>query len=185
VRACLVLVSADNLGFNVLFGFCESFTATRFCRFCTCTRNEADTCYQKSQLKLRDRNSYDPAVQAAAKPDQDWQVTDVKGTCILNKLKYRHVTSNFVVDAMHDILEGEDPFEMSLILNGLAKDNALQLSVATVNSALTFFDYSLADKNSRPPTLSSFNAIRMSSTEIWCFLTNLPFLTGHLVQRQQ
>jgi hypothetical protein len=31
VRAALVMISADNLGFNSLFGFSESFTATRYC----------------------------------------------------------------------------------------------------------------------------------------------------------
>jgi hypothetical protein len=69
-------------------------------------------------------------------------------------------------------------------LNGFAKDKAVQLSVATVNSALTFFDYSLADKNSRPTTLSSLDAILMSATEIWCFLRNLPLLISPQVPRQ-
>jgi hypothetical protein len=42
VRAALVLVSADNLGINSLFGFSEGFTAKKFCRFSECTREESD-----------------------------------------------------------------------------------------------------------------------------------------------
>lgn len=52
VKACLVLMSADNLGFSALFGFCESFTATRFCHFCTISRDEANCCFRESHLKL-------------------------------------------------------------------------------------------------------------------------------------
>jgi len=185
VRATVVLVSANYLGFNALFGFCESFTATRFCRFCNCSRNEANCCFRESQLKLRDRQSYNLAVQSASKPDYEWQMTGVKKGCILNKLKYWHVTTNYVVDIMHDVLEGVAPFELSLILKGMAKDKSVMLSVETVNSALTFFDYSIADKNSRPPTLSSFDTLQTSATEMWCFLWNLPLLIGHRVPRQQ
>ena len=47
VKAALVLFSADNLGFNSLFGFTERFTATRFCRFCECTREETDRFFQR------------------------------------------------------------------------------------------------------------------------------------------
>jgi len=137
----------------------------------------------ESQLKLRDRQSYNLAVQSASKPDYEWQMTGVKKGCILNKLKYWHVTKHYVVDIMHDVLEGVAPFELSLILKGMAKDKSVMLSVETVNSALTFFEYSIADKNSRPPSLSSFDTLWMSATEMWCFLWNL--LIGHRVPRQQ
>jgi len=78
VRAAFVFMSADNFGFNSLFGFCESFSATRFCRFCECTRAEADHVFTKCRLKLRSRKSYDEAVSQVATPLYDVQLTGVK-----------------------------------------------------------------------------------------------------------
>lgn len=62
VRAALVLFFAINLGFNSLFGFFESFTASKFCRFCECTRAEADATFVEFKLKLRTKQSCDTAV---------------------------------------------------------------------------------------------------------------------------
>ena len=185
VRACMVLLSADNLGFNTLFGFSESFSATRYCRFCDCTRDDANCFLTESELKLRDKRSYNGAVELAKNPNYDWMMTGIKKGCPFNVLRYWHVTENFVVDVMHDVLEGIAHFELSLILNALAKDKSVGLSIDHVNSALTFFDYSLADKNSRPPTLSSFDTIRMSASEMWCFLRNITLLIGHRIPREQ
>jgi hypothetical protein len=185
VRACLVFISADNLGYNSLFGFCESFAATKFCRFCECNREEANSLFAESQLKLRSRDSYNTAVSRVGSASYDQQMTGIKRGCLLNNLQYWHVTENFAVDVMHDILEGIAGFELALILNGIAADKECQLSLEKLNSAITCFNYSLADRNSRPPTLSSLNAIRMSASEMWCFLRNLPLLIGSLIPREQ
>ena len=122
VRACLVFISADNLGFHSLFGFCETFSATRFCRFCECTREEADTLFSESQLRLRSKRSYDEAVSLVGTPQYNVQLTGIKRGCPFNVLHYWHVTENFVVDVMHDILEGIAPFELSLIFDKLLHD---------------------------------------------------------------
>jgi hypothetical protein len=185
VHACMVLFSADNLGFNSLFGFTESFTATRYCRFCETTKDEACYCFKESELRLRTKSSHNQAVQLLNNPNYDVMTTGIKKDCPFNALRYWHVTENFVVDAMHDILEGIAPFELSLVLNALAKDKSVGLTVDQLNSALTYFDYSLADKNSRPPTITSFDAIRMSASEMWCLLRNITFLIGHHVPREQ
>ena len=51
------------------------------------------------------------------------------------------MTENFVVDVMHDVLEGIAHFELSLILNALANDKSVGLTLNHVNSTLTYFDY--------------------------------------------
>lgn len=43
VRAALAIFSADNLGYHSLFGFLESFSANKFCRFCEATKEDAQT----------------------------------------------------------------------------------------------------------------------------------------------
>jgi hypothetical protein len=185
VRACLVFLSADNLGYNSLFGFGESFAATRFCRFCECNREEASSMFRESQMKLRNQESYSNAVRRVRSASYDQQMTGIKKGCPLNKLQYWHVTQNFAVDVMHDILEEIAGVELSLILNGIAADKQCIISLEKLNSAISCFHYSLTDKNSRPPTLSFFNSIKMSASEMWCFLRNLPLLIGSLIPREQ
>jgi hypothetical protein len=63
----------------------------------------------------------------------------IRKGCIFDDLKYWHVTTNYAVDVMYDVLEGVSPFKLSLILNGLDKEKSVMLSAETVNSVLTFF----------------------------------------------
>jgi hypothetical protein len=48
VRAALAIFSADNLGYHSLFGFLESFSANKFCRFCEAAKEDAQTYEQFS-----------------------------------------------------------------------------------------------------------------------------------------
>lgn len=183
VRACLVLVSADNLGYNSLFGFVESFSARKFCRFCETTRDTAETCYYENQFQLRSRQSYNAAVAEVGSSDYSVTETGIKRGCILNQLAHYHVIDNMCVDIMHDILEGVAPHELSLILEALRIEKFI--TVDQLNSAIIGFDYSSADINSRPPDLSSFTSLKMSASEMWCFLRNLPRFIGHLIPRDE
>jgi len=158
IRASVVFVSADNLGFNYdlycvewgvklyslthsLFEFFESFSATKFCRFCECTRDEADTIFDETQLRLRTKNSYDAAAVHCGRPGYDARKTGIKRNCVLNDLTYFHVTENLVVDAMHDILEGIAPVELGLILVELSND---YLTLQDINRSLLSFNYSMS-----------------------------------------
>ena len=84
---------------------------------------------------------------------------------------------------MHDILEGVAPHELSMILTSLDTTNFIDLEKLYL--ACSDFDYSLADKNSQPPIISSFTSIRMSASEMWCFLRNLPVMIDRHIPREQ
>ena len=84
---------------------------------------------------------------------------------------------------MHDLLEGIAPVEVSLILDALQMENYITLE--DLYSALTFFNYSLADRTNRPPTLASLHSLKMSASEMWCFLRIITMLIGHHVPREQ
>lgn len=122
VRAALVLISADNLGYHSLFGFFESFTTKKFCRFCECSRESADRNFLESLFVLRNKTSYDAAVKAIGSANHNMKETGIKRGCILNQLKYFHVTGNHCVDGMHDLLEGIGSYEVSLVLEALVAD---------------------------------------------------------------
>lgn len=58
VRAAVVLISADNLGFNSLLGFAEGFTAKKFRRFCECMRDETESRYLETDFRMHTVESY-------------------------------------------------------------------------------------------------------------------------------
>lgn len=58
------------------------------------------------------------------------------------------------------------------------------INVSDVNNALKFFNLSLADKSSQPPMLTSFTSLKMTtSSEMLCFLHNLPLLIDRFIAR--
>ena len=46
-----------------------------------------------------------------------------------------------------------------------------------VNDAISHYNYSLADKNSKPPHVN-LNNIRIQAAEAWCLVRNLPLMIG-------
>jgi hypothetical protein len=138
VRAALVLVSADNLGINSLFGFTEGFTARKFCRFCEGSREEAEHKYMENDFILHTRASYDNAVQKIGDATYDQRMTRIKRSCTLNELENFHVIQNYSVDAMHDFLEGVVPLELSLLLVELG--NTGYILVEKMNLAISSFN---------------------------------------------
>ena len=90
--------------------------------------------------------------------------------------------NNYSVDVMHDFLAGIVPLEFSLVLAELSTSGLFTLD--SLNLAISFLNYGLADRNSRPPTVSSLHSLRMSASEIWCFLRNLLLMIGHCIPRE-
>jgi hypothetical protein len=181
VRAAVVLISADNLGFNSLLGFSEGFSAKKFCRFCDCIRDETDTHYVEADCSIRTVGSYNASVACIHDQSYDPRARGIQRGCILNQLQYFHPMQNYLIHVMHDFLEGVVPFELGLILTELNMNEFITLDSS--NLAISFFNYSLADRNSRPPSLSSVHSLKMSASDMWCFVRNLPLMIGHKIPR--
>ena len=184
VRGILSLFSADNLGLHSLFGYLESFAATKFCHICECTKDTAQDFFLEKCFVLRTRESYNDSVQQAIDdPAYNPSLTGIKRGCCLNELQYFHVAENYGVDAMHDILEGVVPFELALVLESLVA--AKYFSLDELNAAIQFFDYSNSDRNSKPSTLSSFTSIHLNAAEAMCLIRNLPLMIGSKIPREE
>ena len=181
VRASLALFSADNLGFHSLFGFLESFSARKFCRMCETTKEDSQVKYYESDFVMRTRESYDAAVAQIGQPNYKESETGIKNGCILNDLKSFHVMENYVLDAMHDILEGVAPVEIGAILDTLC--DAGYFSLSEFNLLVRAFDFCPEDENSSPNTFATLSTLKMSASECWCLMRNLPCIVGHKVPR--
>jgi hypothetical protein len=116
-----VLFSADNLGFHSIFGFLGSFSARKFCRLCEVTKADTNK-FVESQFEMRPAKSYDDSVALLQSTHYNSSLTGIKSECILNEIPAFDVMSNYVVDAMHDLLERTVPYELQLILPQLVKE---------------------------------------------------------------
>jgi hypothetical protein len=123
----VVAFSADNLGANALFGFLESFSARKFCRFCEATKETVQCCFNEKDFVLRTKDSYNDVMSKLSDQKYNSGLTGIKGTCCLHELEYFHI-KNWAPDILHDLLEGVRPLECSLLLLQLEKQKVISLS---------------------------------------------------------
>lgn len=60
---------------------------------------------------------------------------------------------------------------------------ASYLTVDALNACIESFDYSSADRNSKPSTFTSLASIHMNAAEALCFIRNLPLIVGCKIPR--
>lgn len=109
--------------------------------------------------------------------------------CSLHNLKYFHLTNNFGLDTMHDLLEGVVPFEIKCVLRYLiiSKD---YLTMESLNSKITSFQYGYNDRKNKPKanlTLidlknTKSHKLKSSSSQTLCFLRVLPFILEDFIK---
>jgi hypothetical protein len=173
VHGVLILVSADNLGAHSLFGFLESFSAKKFSRLCKVVKGES--AYLEKDLVMRTPASYNAAIEMMKYDGYNPSETGIKGSCILNELSAFHLTTNYALDAMHDLLEGIVPFELQCVLPVVLKKGFF--SDVQLQSLIVNFNYGTADQNSKPSFTTSSN-MRIKAAEAWCLLHCLPVILG-------
>ncbi|XP_047123578.1 uncharacterized protein LOC124806573 [Hydra vulgaris] len=182
IHAIIVIFSADNLGAHSLFGFMESFRATYFCRFCKCTQTELQETFRSIAFEKRTIADYNRCIVESQPTDYDPSKTGIKHGCSFNCLNWFHCVEQSAVDCMHDLLEGVVPLEICLVLRTLTEKKII--SILDINNAINNFNYSLADKNSKPPEINLQN-IRIQAAESWCLIRNLPLMIGKYIPDEE
>ncbi|CAH0546898.1 unnamed protein product [Brassicogethes aeneus] len=170
----LGLCLGDNLGLNSMFGFVESFSANYFCRLCMIPKSESKVQCQKDKNKLRNRINYQNQLTL-----NDPCLTGIKENSIWNTVSSFHVTENFCVDIMHDILEGVCIFDTALILNYFIYDLKI-FTLNALNSKIESFDY--GSETNIPPKIREDDlkkkSIKMSASEMLTFISLLNLMIG-------
>ncbi|KAB0805319.1 hypothetical protein PPYR_02289 [Photinus pyralis] len=106
----------------------------------------------------------------------DVSQTGIKEMCVFNAIPSFRAADNISVDIMHDIFEGICHVELCQILNCFVYDKKY-FTLSILNNRKANFQYHRSDyvKN-----LNS-NKLKMSASEMQCFLHHLPLLVGELV----
>lgn len=112
----LALLLDDNLGLHSMTGFIESFNSRYPCRFCKCTKRETEIDYEQNVALLRSEEDYEKDIMI-----DNSAFTGIKELCVFNEINSYHITSNYTVDIMHDVLEGVCHYDILLILNHFDK----------------------------------------------------------------
>lgn len=149
VKLIPIVVLGDNLGVNQMLGFVESFSANYFCRICK--SGKLETSYQTVQNDetLRNVQNYENDILI-----NDVKQTGIKENSIFNSLLGFHVTENYSVDIMHDILEGIAHYDIIRLLRiYLFEKNLFSLDI--LNKRILSFDYGILNKKNKPPQITS------------------------------
>ena len=105
----------------------------------------------------------------------------LKRNSTLNSVKFFHVSHNFSLYIMHDILEGVSQFEIKLLLEYLSEN---VLSKSDLVSRIYAFDYGYLERKNRPTRInldSIGKNIGLNSIQTLCLVRNIPLLFGDIV----
>lgn len=177
-----VLVLGDNLGLNCICGFSESFTANRFCRFCSATIAQCQELAVEDETLVRTINTYESDVLK-----NDLYGTGIKERCVFNNIKKFHIAENKCVDVDHDVGEGIAAYTISKVVESLVKTNVITLEI--INNRIDSFPYNETEKSNKPRPLffrtgkkgGSEVAFRQSASESLCLTRYLGLMIGDLV----
>lgn len=176
-------VTGDNLGLNSILGYVESFSGNYFCRMCLADKGLAQTMFSENdpRMVLRSRLTNEEHYNYLRENPRETSCFGLKRNSIFNSLSYFSVSDNFVLDIMHDVLEGVAQYEIKLLFgylnqNFISNENILQRVYA--------FNYGFMDKKNRPTRInlsSSGNSIGLNASQTLCLSRNLPLIFGDVV----
>lgn len=174
----LSLLLGDNLGLHSLLGFCESFRANYFCRFCLTHKNDITKVLDESNCVLRNVFNYDSLLKL-----KDPKASGIVHCCVFHEIYGFHATTNLAIDVMHDIFEGICRYDIALILRYYIYKKKY-FTLAELNNRINSLFY--GDDN-KPAEISESalknNCIIMSSAEMATLITHLHLIIGNQVPK--
>lgn len=189
IHATIVNLSADTLAAHSIFGLLSP-ACRHFCRLCLISRSELHENINNMVYERRTIDNYTEQLRNVENEISKTITTEtgIQKHCVLNNLKFFHLTKNFGLDTMHDLLEGVVPYEIKCILRYmvLSKPN---LTVELLNSRIQSFQYGYKDRKNKPKanlTLvdiknTKSHKLKSSSSQTLCLLRVLPFILGDFI----
>ncbi|XP_030606887.1 uncharacterized protein LOC115795207 [Archocentrus centrarchus] len=174
-------ITGDNLGLNSILGYVESFSANYYCRMCLTDKVSAQTVFSEDdpRLKLRTKITNEEHYKYLVDNPRENSCFGIKRNSILNSLCYFNISDNFVLDIMHDILEGVAQYEVKLLFEYL---NENFISTETILQRVYAFNYGFMNKKNRPTRINLFcTGIGLNASQTLCLIRNIPLIFGDVV----
>lgn len=151
----LALIVGDNLGLHSIMGFSESFVANYPCRFCQCSKAECHIQLHQIDNQLRSLENYEINVNI-----RNVSQAGIIESCVWNNIDSFHAINNYLVDIMHDLLEGVCCYDIFGILRYFVIEMKLLLIcvIINTNSLLVFglLKYLYISSDNQPFTIYTF-----------------------------
>lgn len=177
IKAAICYPSFDNLGANISLGFAGSFFADCFCRFCECNSLECSTITREIESKNRTEEYYAYRLKIIESLEKvDYRRTcGVKRDCLLNELKYFHVTKIISADILHDIYEGAMPFVLKLTIELMVTSKIAKKD--EIIRMIQFFDFGEMNRKNIPSILAlNKSNLGQNGAQMKCLFSNIPFI---------
>ncbi|CAH0721225.1 unnamed protein product, partial [Brenthis ino] len=174
----LAVILGDNLGIHSLIGFSESFSGNFPCRICKIHKKNLKYAHECDHELYRTMEQYLTDLDI-----RDVTTTGIKEECVWHDVDGFSVIDNVGVDIMHDLLEGVCKYDLSFLLHTYIFELKL-FTIETLNNRLISFGYG-PDRDNQPPCVLPDHirkqAIKMSASEMLCFVRYFGLLLGDLI----
>ncbi|XP_018376743.1 PREDICTED: uncharacterized protein LOC108769975 [Trachymyrmex cornetzi] len=171
-------VIGDNLAVHTILGFMKSFSANFPCRVCLINNSEINSVLKTSMCQLRTEENY---LQLLTMNQPS--LTGIAGPSVLSKLTSSSTINLITVDIMHDILEGICEYDLGLLLYHYVVTKKF-FTCEDLNNKINGFYYGDEIRN-KPREINMIKLknkhIKMSTSEMLCFLRNIGLLIGHYI----
>ncbi|GBM58824.1 hypothetical protein AVEN_179363-1 [Araneus ventricosus] len=176
----LSFISGDNLGSNMIGGFVESFSnkVNYYCRTCLCTKTEVQNIFSDENISLRTPQNYEQHVTELLTDNTKDSLYGIKRSSPFNSNLF-HVTHGLPPDIAHDMLEGVEPYEVSLILTFLIKTGVISLDY--INRQIETWPYGPLDSIDRPALIPKKCKISQTAARMWTLLRLLPLMCATII----
>lgn len=179
VKFILALVLGDNLALNTILNFTKSFTSNKYCRICTVSKEECEKlCYELPHT-LRDVENYERDVLV-----RNVSLTGIHEYSNFNNIPSYHVTDNYCVDIMHDMLEGICNYDLSKALLYFIKQKKF-FDLSSLNQRIQNFNYGSIEVAYKPNEIKindiKRQKFKLSARQMMTFCYIFPLLIGDMI----
>lgn len=139
--------------------------------------------FKVASFQIRTPNMYDEQANAVEQGIAHSSQCGIKLNSPLNEIPGFHVTTGLPPDAMHDILEGVAPYEISLILQKFIAEDYFTLDF--LNRRILSLSYGKHDAVSKPveQTLKN-NTLIGTAASNWCLLRLFPIMIASKIPKE-
>lgn len=171
-------IIGDNLGLYSMLGFVENFNSFYYCRFCNSHKRDMSNNIVEDERTVRTKVNYEIDHQL-----DNISMTGVKENSVWNKLLNFHVTENYSVDIMHDLLEGVCHYDLCQILLTLIYKHKL-FSLVKLNQRIKEHNFGPHITNTNIAHIRKDmlvkNIIQASANEIYNLFMHFGLIVGDL-----
>lgn len=174
LKGTIVSVTGDNLGSHFIGGFCESFNAEYFCRYCSLSKTEINEGKHYTEGTYRTPESYKRTLQLLAQSGDDDIPVHVKGVkfnSFFNSLSHFHVAAPGLPPCLgHDLFEGLVDYDLALYIQYFVKERKW-FTYDVLNENISKFPFLGTDaSNMLSSTVTKGKKIGGQAVQNWWFL---------------